>query len=140
MAFKTCTCCQKAWDSRVEFILSPEISLHSYQPAFDKPEKGLLLFNHIAAKCGTTLAVPVDEFADMYRGPHYLNLKRDTIKCSGKCLNPKDLGKCDAKCSMAYVREIMQIILHLNSNINNISQIAEKTRLPIDHKRQPKII
>jgi hypothetical protein len=125
MTFKSCTSCQKFWVDRLEFILSPDISLFGYQPAFEIPENGLLLFNHIAADCGTTLAIPVAKFTDMYKGTRYINLKQGTISCSGKCLNSKDLTRCEAKCSMAFIREIMQIILHLKST-NCITPANEK--------------
>jgi hypothetical protein len=116
MVFKSCTCCPQFWESRVDFILSSSISLHGYQPALNKPENGLFLFNHDLVGCGTTLAVRVNKFSDLYKGPHYGSLEKGTERCSGKCLISIDLDRCDAKCSVAYVREIMQIILHLKSN------------------------
>jgi hypothetical protein len=116
MPFKTCPSCSHLWESRDDFLISPDIRLLSYQPAFKDPEKGLFLFNHANKKCGTTLAVPVACFIDMYHGIIYTEIRTGLIDCKGHCLRINDFDKCFAPCSMAYVREIMRTILNLNSN------------------------
>jgi hypothetical protein len=65
--------------------------------------------------CGSTIGVKVANFDDMYSGPRYTEAKTGLSECRHKCQNMLELGRCDASCSMAYIREIMQIILHLKS-------------------------
>jgi hypothetical protein len=123
MPFKACPSCRRLWESRDDFLASLDICLHGYQPAFENPEKGLFLFNHTIKECGTTLAVPVARFIDMYGGPHFTEVRLGLSDCSGKCLMCNDLGRCYAPCALAYIREIMQVIVKYKSNK------AEKIRI-----------
>lgn len=111
MEFKTCSTCHCIWAKREDFIKNPGIKLIGYQPYFEEPDKGLFLFNHIEPSCGTTLALQVDLFADLYSGQVYKELKRGLGECGGNCLTINDLTPCSAQCSMAHIRQIMQTIL-----------------------------
>jgi hypothetical protein len=113
MPFKLCGCCRKSWESRDDFITSPQICLLGYQAAFDKPENGLFLFNHLDKVCRTTLGINVSNFYDMYDGIRYPESKIGYDECSRKCLSIYDLERCDVPCSMAFIREIIQIIRKL---------------------------
>lgn len=65
------------------------------------------MFNH---SCGTTLALPVSTFEDMYKGEIASQRATGTPACPGHCLYQKELGSCPATCECNYVREIIQLI------------------------------
>jgi hypothetical protein len=117
MNFKTCTTCLISWTTRDEFLKSPNIRLIGYQPNFELPDDGLLLFNHVDKKCGTTMALQVGLFSDLYGGPTYQELKKGLPECGGYCLNVKELSACGAQCSMAHIRKIMQIIVSMQTKM-----------------------
>lgn len=116
MAFKKCTKCQQLWTTRDNFISSLDIRLIGYQANFDQPRDGLFLFAHASENCGTTLAVRVDKFVDLYNGPIYTESRTGLLDCYGFCLEIHNLNRCRAKCRMEYIREIMLIILKSKSN------------------------
>lgn len=80
-----------------------------YQVHFEKLTAGLFLFEHI---CGTSLAIHAHEFQDLYNGPIFTERLTGTEECPGYCLHENDLRPCLAKCECAYVREVVQVILH----------------------------
>ena len=106
--FKRCTCCHAKWQTREEFLRSPDTRLIGYQPKFDDLVLGLLLFEH--AVCGTSFALSAGVFVDMYDGPIFEERLTGTGACPSHCLHIHDLRPCPARCACAYVREIMQII------------------------------
>ncbi|MEE9554736.1 MAG: hypothetical protein V3W18_10605 [candidate division Zixibacteria bacterium] len=108
VSFKTCTGCGFVWNSRNEFILNDNISLVGYQPNFIDIEAGLLLFNHNIKKCGTTFALRVGIFTDLYIGPVFDKAKIGTMECEEKCLDQNNMDQCSAVCKYVYVREIMK--------------------------------
>ena len=116
MAFKKCTKCQELWATRDDFIFSPDLRLIGYQARFDRPTSGLFLFNHSDESCGTTIAIRVGMFVDMYDGPIYTESKTGLSECHGYCLEIYNLDRCHAKCRMEYIREIMLLILKCKSN------------------------
>jgi len=89
-------------------MASNDILIVGYQANSFDIEKGMLLFNHSDAKCGTTLAILVDNFLDLDTGHRYDQPKLGTAECEERCLNDLDIQRCNAKCRFAYVREIMQ--------------------------------
>jgi len=99
--------CDVDWDSRNDFVDSPDIKIIGYQACFDDPHEGLFLFNHIVKDCGSTLALPVDQFLDMYTGPIYLELRKGAGPCRGLCLDDHNFEKCQAECRMAHIRVIL---------------------------------
>lgn len=106
---KRCNCCLTEWRSREEFIDDPCIELIGYQVNFDDLQLGFLLFNHRA--CGSTLALPVAIFRDMYEGPVYQARATGGPECPGYCIKEKCLDSCGARCECAYVREIISVVL-----------------------------
>jgi len=105
--FKKCTLCHHIWATRQDFIADQDIEIIGYQANFKALEAGLLYFNH---SCKSTLAIPVDLFADLYTGPIFEEQKTGTDNCPGYCLHKKALNHCLAECECAYVREIIQIL------------------------------
>ena len=107
-SFKACPNCGHVWNSRNDFITINEISIVGYQPDFYNIEKGLFLFNHNYKNCGTTMAIRVEEFVDLYIKPKFDEPKIDTEECEQRCLNQNDIERCTINCKYTYVREIMQ--------------------------------
>ena len=102
-----CKVCGHTWESRDSFLADEEIHLIGYQSNFIQIDKGLFLFNHI---CDGTLAIPVNEFVDLYDGPIYRENKTGTQECPGYCLYESELRPCPAKCNCAFVREILTLL------------------------------
>ena len=105
--FKECQVCNTRWQTRDQFIADADIVLVGYQANFVVLDKGLFLFNH---SCHGTLSVQVQEFADLYDGPIFLERKTGSDSCAGYCLHRNDLQPCPAQCECAYVREILQLL------------------------------
>ena len=80
--FKRCTVCNHEWQDRDSFILDPAIDLIGYQANPDNLNRGMYLFNH---ECGTTLAVYVETFLDLYQGPKYSLSMSSNNGCPGYC-------------------------------------------------------
>lgn len=90
--------------------MDPQITLRGYQVNFKELQLGWFLFEHAA--CGTTLAVKVGDFVDLYDGPVFQERKTDGPECPKYCVAEGVLARCPAKCECACVREVMQIIQH----------------------------
>lgn len=105
--FKTCPCCGFIWNTRNDFILSNYLVIIGYQANFDEIEEGFFLFNHIKG-CGSTMAISVSNFSDLYFGPRYNEPKTGSEKCEGRCVNQPDVEVCSVPCKFVYIREIIQ--------------------------------
>ena len=107
MSFKQCTSCATQWQDQQQFLTDPDVSLLGLQVCFDDLRQGLVLFNH---SCKTTFSVEVSKFENLYQGPVYTERLTASDDCPGYCLNERELKPCPAKCSCAFVREILQVI------------------------------
>lgn len=105
--FKTCPNCGKVWKDRYDFIDDLENEIVGYQVSFKELEAGLFLFYH---SCGTTLALPVAPFLDLYDGEIFEERATGSDECPEYCLQKDNLDPCPARCECAFVREIIQII------------------------------
>jgi len=105
--FKGCSMCGHRWPSRVDFLDDPQVTLVGYQLVSDDPVDGLLLFNHT---CGTTLALELSHFADLYRGLTYSRRLANTDSCQRHCTSESDLQRCTNECACAWTREVLQIV------------------------------
>ena len=105
--FKKCSVCGSHWINVVDFLDDPDIVMIGYQASFDNLGTGLFLFNHA---CRTTMGCAVEAFRSLYQGPVYHEQKTGQKECPGYCLNIHELAPCPARCSCAFVREILQII------------------------------
>jgi len=108
--FKVCSLCKKVWESRNDFLNDSMVKIIGFIADFEYPEKGLLLFNHTAQGCGTTLVAEVFNFMDLYSGPIYSEGLTGSEECPEHCLDKDNLEKCSAKCAYSHVREIIQIV------------------------------
>jgi hypothetical protein len=108
--FATCPLCRHAWCTREQFLGDPRAELVGYQACFDVLELGLLLFNHAAPGCGTTLSVRVDSLMSLYDGPVYVQRATGSDECPGYCLNGRNLETCPVQCACASIREVIRIV------------------------------
>ena len=105
--FKICPNCKHVWENRADFINDPDVQIIGYQVHFEALETGFFLFNH---SCGTTFALEVGPFKDMYSGPIFQDRATGSDKCPGYCLHENNLDSCPVRCECAYVREIVQML------------------------------
>ncbi len=105
--FKQCPSCCFEWPRRVDFLRDPNLRLIGYQANFNVLAAGIFLFNH---DCNGTLAVPAENFMDLYHGPIFKERASEGPQCPGHCLHQEDLSTCPARCECNYVREILQVI------------------------------
>lgn len=108
--FLICPCCGVRWGSRRTFLADPEIELAGYQPNFTHLHAGLFLFTHRNCHCGTTLAVTVSRFEDLYAGPRFEEYKVGSPDCPGYCLDWQNRKACWVKCDCVYVRGILEVL------------------------------
>lgn len=98
--------------SRAQFLEDSQIVLIGYQVDFQTLKAGLFLFNHHREGCFSTLSIRAEQFMDLYQGPIFQERKTGTSECLGYCLHREELGPCPAQCECAFVREVLQIVLH----------------------------
>jgi hypothetical protein len=108
--FKTCTMCHAVWDDLRAFVLDPELYVMGYLAVPEGPGNGLILTNHRAPGCGTTLGVHAHSLRVLYAGPEHPERRMGTASCSGYCLTRDRLDDCDADCDLAWVRHAMQYL------------------------------
>ena len=108
--FKKCPMCTFEWKTRDEFLDDHSLELNGYQADFDKLELSLFLFTHMKKNCFSTMAIWAKEFQNLYSGTKYKERRTGKEDCPGYCLDKEQLNRCDALCSGAFNREIMQII------------------------------
>jgi hypothetical protein len=107
--FKVCTSCKHVWPERDDFLSDANVELVGYQPHFEELVAGLLLFNHL--KCGSTLALTVEEVQDLYSGEIFSQRLTGMPGCLGLCQHQHgDLHPCPNKCECAWVRRILAIV------------------------------
>jgi len=108
--FKKCPKCNFVWIRREDFLRDQKLNIIGYEISDGGLVDGLFLFNH---DCGTTLALKVEKFKDLYDGPIFKERLTGSDDCHGNCLYKSNLEPCPAKCECAYVREIIQILRRL---------------------------
>jgi hypothetical protein len=108
--FKICPMCLTAWNDRESFVTDPQLVVNGYQAFFDRPEDGLILFTHRTKNCHSTLALKAANFKSLYQGPKHDLLNRGEPSCPRYCLVNENLEPCREKCSMHWVREVLQLL------------------------------
>lgn len=106
-AFKTCGC-GASWPDRESFLSDPAIKITAFQADLMHPGKGYYLFNHLAEHggCNSTIAMDVEDFADLYAESVSEHFAFQTDECEGHCARIDDLATCSACCRNAPVREV----------------------------------
>ncbi|HEY3330960.1 MAG TPA: hypothetical protein VGK19_13115 [Capsulimonadaceae bacterium] len=108
--FKTCGHCSKSWATRDDLLTDPTVFVIGYQVDMEKLEYGLLLFLHRGESCGTTMAVPIGEFMDLYTGPRFPDKRALTPGCPRYCIDEHQLSRCSVQCECAVAREAVAIV------------------------------
>lgn len=108
--FKVCSMCGKVWRSRQDFLADEDIICIGYQVEFRDLEFGLFQFNHVT--CRTTLAISASRFTDLHTGPVFEAQLTGTAECPGYCLRQDELRPCPARCSCAFVRGVLERLVH----------------------------
>jgi hypothetical protein len=107
--FKQCTACHVSWFSRQDFLRDPAVSLVGYQMFEPELSHGMLLFDH--QDCGTTLALKVAAFADLYDGPIFSARLQKSPECPAHCFDVSNLEDCGTECCGNWVRVVLQKVL-----------------------------
>lgn len=113
MSFKRCTQCGKEWPDRDGFLADPQLRLSGCQVDTENPVGSALLFDHKTPDCGTTLAMSIKMFEDLYDGPRHKVDWAPSAKCPGMCSDPENLDPCPAECRSAHVRHVLQKVRSL---------------------------
>jgi len=109
-AFKKCSCCGTVWANLSDLIRDDQVQLIGYQAAFSDSYEGLFFFSHRTQHCGTTIAIPVSCFSNLYDGPDFTEQLACTDMCNSLCESFFDFGSCSEACSMRWVREIIEVL------------------------------
>lgn len=110
LPFKVCSSCGMLWRSRTDFLADEEVRCIGYMADFRDLKLGLFHFNHEV--CRTTLAIDASQFTDLYAGPTFEEQLAGTSECPGYCLRQDELRPCPAKCECAFVREVLDQVVH----------------------------
>jgi len=134
--FLGCSCCDKIWATREDFLADGQLKLNGYQVDFARPETGFLLFTHHREDCGSTLALEVHRFADLRPvQEHDLDL-HGTAECGGLCGRTENLMRCGRKCRNAWVRELVGAIIEGR----RLPAGDASEQIPIDRNAGPPMI
>ena len=108
--FKACTCCDSVWENLSDLIRDEQVHIIGYLPAFSNSYEGLFFFAHRTGECGTTIALPVSCFLNLYKGPEYTDQLVGTEQCDSLCESFYDFSACSKNCSMRWIRDIIQML------------------------------
>ena len=108
--FKACTCCGNVWENLSDLIRDEQVHIIGYQVAFSNSYEGLFFFAHRTSECGTTIAIPVSCFLNLYNGSEDTAQLADTQQCDSLCQSFYDFSECSKKCSMRWVRDVIQML------------------------------
>lgn len=108
--FMRSSSCGAVWESYRDFATDPNLSVVGYQPLFDDPCRGWILVTHAVQGCWTTVGVRVGRLRALYDGPEWPDIKLGTEECRELCVVEGKLDECDAECSMAWIRTVMQCL------------------------------
>ena len=111
--FVRCKQCGRDWPDRAAFLADPQVRLSGCQVETDRPEASVFLFDHRAPGCGTTIAIKLPAFDDLYAGPRHKVRWGASAKCARKCHDPKNFEICANPCAAAHVRQILRRVLEL---------------------------
>ena len=108
-AFKHCPSCDIKWISRDSFLRDDQTVFSGYQPHFEKLTAGFFIFTH--RRCGTTMAITLGQFKDIYADSLFQTHSRDA-ETPDFCFRSRNQGKCPAQCECSSVEQLIQIITH----------------------------
>jgi hypothetical protein len=92
------------------FLADPDLKIAGYQVHFQDLKGGLFYFSHLSENCGTTLAIPVGNFASLSDRPILTSRGKQPEGCPNLCVREGSTEACPIECECLWVREIMQVI------------------------------
>jgi hypothetical protein len=101
--FKSCSC-GDTWPVRESFIRDADIMPIGITFSRDEP-RVYYFFNHV--KCESTLAIDVEEFADLIEEPIPSSNLRGARECPKLCRTVHELEACDLDCYNAPYRRFL---------------------------------
>jgi len=108
--FQVCGSCKCAWSTWDSFVLDPAVRLLGLQAVITNPDINLLVFEH---GCGSSISILSRRLRHLLPEPepgHPTARLLGTDQCRGHCLLLKDLEACDAPCSNARDRKLIQLV------------------------------
>ena len=108
--FLVCSCCEASWDERDDILDDPWLELVGYQVDLAGLSRGFFLFNHMVEGCGSTIAVEVEQFADLKGSPRFEENQYGTELCSESQGRMDYLSRCNRPCRNAWLRDLAMII------------------------------
>jgi hypothetical protein len=91
-------------------VRDARLRLDGYSAFFDDPANGLVFVTHRVPGCGTTLTLYAGQLRVLFSGTDYPELHKGADDCHRLCLDRSRLEECDAECSMAWVRDVLQYL------------------------------
>jgi len=107
--FKICPTCRNVWKSRDLYLQDSKIRLLGYQPHFENHTVGFFLFDH--QPCGTSMAIPLSVFRDVYPEPIFQSHVPES-EAPSLCLHSRASRMCPSECECSSVQQLIQIIQH----------------------------
>jgi len=108
--FKICPKCGHNWETIVDFVLDLDVEVNGYQANFVNPEAGFIMVTHNRKECQTSITISAEVLRRFYYGPTIKDLYIDHETCMMFCLNNNLLEYCDAKCSMSWIRSVLNYL------------------------------
>ena len=111
--FQVCGACRQAWPTWDAFVRDPGVELLGLQAAVETPEANLLVFEH---RCGTSISVLTRRMRHLLPEPEPgepAGRLLGSEQCRGHCRRLPDLEACDAPCSNARERRLIQLVLQM---------------------------
>jgi len=111
--FQICSSCKSAWPSWDRFVLDPAVRLLGLQAVTTHPDVNLLVFEH---SCGTSISILSKRLRHLLPEPEPgapVTRLAGSDQCRGHCVHLGDLEACDAPCSNARERQLIQLVLRM---------------------------
>lgn len=114
--FQTCGACKHGWPTWESFVRDPALRLLGLQAVIANPDINLLVFEH---RCGSSISILSRRLRHLLPepGPDEPSVRLlGTDQCNGHCLKLEDLEQCDAPCSNARDRRLIQLVQRMRDD------------------------
>ena len=113
--FQICGSCKSEWSTWDSFVLDPAVRLLGLQAFIEQPDVNLLVFEH---GCGSTVSILSRRLRHLLPEPEPGDPDvrlMGTDQCRGHCLRLEDLEACEAPCSNARDRKLIQLVQRMKA-------------------------
>lgn len=108
--YMTCATCGQTWKTIEEFAVDLQLRTVGYTADFVRPENGEIVLSHVCSNCDATISIAAGRFEEWRRGPRLTELRTMSAECPRFCLDRTNLEACAVRCSMGWVREVLQYL------------------------------